>query len=93
MSRTALLMLLGSISLFAFGTTTALAASPSQTSCESGGGTFTNDSGTKTCTYPSTGVGNCQNNTCQQTQTTDTGQGNLGNKPGTTCTGPKGQCK
>jgi hypothetical protein len=92
MSRISL-MLLGSISLFAFGTTAALAASPSQTTCEAAGGTFTNDSGTKVCTSGPTPVGNCDNNSCQTTTTTNTGQGNLGNKPTSTCVGPPGQCK
>jgi hypothetical protein len=91
-SRTAL-MLLGSISLFAFGTTATLAASPSQTQCEASGGTFTNEAGTKVCVSAPKPVGNCQNNSCQTTTNTDTGQGNLGNKPTSTCTGPKGQCK
>jgi hypothetical protein len=91
-SRTAL-MLLGSISLFAFGTTATLAASPSQTQCEASGGTFTNEAGTKVCVSAPKPVGNCQNNSCQTTTNTDTGQGNLGNKPTSACTGPKGQCK
>jgi hypothetical protein len=93
MSKTAL-MLLGSISWFAFGTTATLAASPSQTQCEESGGIFTNESGTKVCVSQPKPVGNCQNDSCQTTQTTSTGQGNLDNKPtGPTCTGPKGQCK
>jgi hypothetical protein len=91
-SRTAL-MLLGSISLFAFGTTTALAASPSQQQCEASGGTFTNEAGTKVCVSGPTPVGNCQNNSCQTTTTTNTGQGNLDNKPTSKCSGPPGQCK
>jgi hypothetical protein len=92
MSKTAL-MLLGSISLFAFGTTATLAASPSQTQCAALGGTLENQSGTKVCVGVPQPVGNCQNDSCQTTTTTDTGQGNLNNKPTSTCTGPKGQCK
>jgi len=92
MSRTALLVI-GSVSLFAFGTTAALTASPSQTSCEASGGTFTNEAGTKVCVSGPTPVGNCNNSSCQTTTTTDTGQGNLGNKPTSKCSGPPGQCK
>ena len=92
MSRTAL-MLLGSISLFAFGTTATLAASPSQQQCTEQGGTFSNESGTKVCVLGPKPVGNCQNDSCQTTTTTDTGQGNLNNKPTSKCSGPPGQCK
>jgi hypothetical protein len=64
---------------FIIGPAAAWAASPSQQQCEASGGTFTNDSGTKSCT---SNVGNSDNS---QTVTAS-GQGNLGNKP--TCNGP-----
>jgi hypothetical protein len=69
MSKTAL-MLLGSISLFAFGTTATLAASPSQQECTTLGGTLENQAGTKVCVGVPEPVGNCQNNSCQTTTTT-----------------------
>ena len=70
-----------------------LAASPSQTQCEAAGGTFTNDSGTKTCTFPATAPGKSSPTGASGSQDTTSGQGNLGNKTEQNCTGNPGQCK
>lgn len=79
--------------LLALDPTAALAASPSQTQCEADGGTFDNQSGTKVCVLPPDPVGNSENSggNSQETQTTTSGQGNLGNKPAINCSGPPGQ--
>ncbi len=93
MSRTTPLLLLASITFFAFGPTGALAASSSATACTDSGGTYTKDGPNSICVYPEENVGNAPDNSnSQTTQTTSTGQGNLGNKTTTECTGPKGQC-
>src|SRR5713101_724119 len=91
--RIALLSAATSLSLLAFSPPPAQAASPSEQQCTDAGGTFTSDNGTKVCTLPPAPVGNCDNSSCQTTTTTSTGQGNSGNKPTSTCTGPAGQCK
>jgi hypothetical protein len=84
MSRTAL-MLLGSISLFAFGTTGAIAAQALPAGC-------TKDQGVITCTS-SDPVGNSENSGGQsQTKDTNTtSQGNLTNKKNSCTTGPGNQ--
>ena len=80
----------------------AFAASPSQTQCEAGGGTYTHDQGQAKCVYPEVttqGKNTNQPKFQQTSQTTDTGQGNISNKPdsnttttcGTPC--PPGQFK
>jgi uncharacterized protein (DUF2147 family) len=48
-------------------------------SCEANGGTWTNDQGTKTCAIAEEGK-----NDRFECTTTESGQGNLGNKPGPT---------
>ena len=90
MSRTAL-MLLGSISLFALGTPTAM-ASGSSTECTAAGGTYIKDGPNSTCVFSDTKdvKGNAFGT---ETTTTSTGQGNTDNKNTTTCTGNTGQCK
>ena len=93
MSRTALLMLLGSLTFFAFSPTGAL-ASGSSAQCTQSGGIYTKDGPNSICVYPEQNVGNAPDHSnSQTTQDTTTGQGNLNNKPQPTCTGPKGQCK
>jgi hypothetical protein len=93
MSRTALLALLGSLTFFAFSPTNAL-ASGSSAACTESGGTYTKDGPNSICVYPEQNVGNAPDHSnSQTTQDTTTGQGNLGNKPVSACTGPKGQCK
>jgi hypothetical protein len=72
------------------------AASPSQTQCESAGGTFSRTNGSVSCVYPvvSDPVGNSESSGGQSqtvdTQTTTGGQGNSGNKAtkNDTCAGP-----
>jgi hypothetical protein len=81
MSRTAFLTLLGSISLFAFGTTGAIAGQvPS--GC-------TKDQGTITCSDP---VGNSENSGGQSQTRDTTSQGNLTNKKCTTGPGNQTTC-
>jgi hypothetical protein len=92
MSRTAPLMLLGSLSVFAFGTTGALAASSSQVYCETTlDGQW--DKATKTCTTTSTTTAGNSDTTWTDTTTTNA-HGNLKNPntppPSTDCTGPGG---
>ena len=68
----------------------AFAASPSQTQCESSGGTFDRTQGTATCTTTDTG----KNPKFTDTVTTS-GQGNIGNKTETSdvCDGTgSGKC-
>jgi hypothetical protein len=83
-SRTAL-MLLGSISLFAFGTTGAIAAQALPAGC-------TKDQGVITCTS-SDPVGNSENSggQSQSRDTSTTSQGNLTNKKNSCTTGPGNQ--
>jgi hypothetical protein len=77
------------------GSTVGYAASPSQTSCQSAGGTFYKVNGTVVCTFTTVDpVGNSESSG-GQSQTRDTttktgGQGNIGNKTTTTtsCVGP-----
>jgi hypothetical protein len=71
------------------------AASPSQTSCESSGGTFYKVNGSVVCTFTVVDpVGNSENSDghsqTRDTTTTNGGQGNLGNKQTSTssCVGP-----
>ena len=95
-SRTAVAV--GTFTLGAFvalGSGLGHAASPSQTSCESAGGTFFKVNGSVVCTFTVIDpVGNSENSD-GQSQTRDTttskgGQGNLSNKQTTTssCVGP-----
>jgi hypothetical protein len=96
MSRAAYLLLLASISLFAFSPTGALAASGSATDCAAAGGTYTKDGPNSICVLPEEKVSSPNanpDNNAQTTQTTDTGHGNLGNKTTSECTGPAGQCR
>jgi hypothetical protein len=95
MLRTSLLIL-GSVSLLAFGATSAMAASGSERECTAAGGTYTKDGPNSICVFPEEQVANenaSDNNNSQTTQDTTTGHGNLGNKPVDECTGPAGQCK
>ena len=72
----------------------AFAASGSQRDCEAAGGTYTKNGSTPTCVFPEvTQDGKSQNPKFQKSsQTTDTGQGNLSNKPDSnttnTCSSP-----
>jgi hypothetical protein len=71
-----------------------LAASPSQLQCEqTQGAVYDGQGGTKTCTNPATAPGNSPTDGGSASQTTTTGQGNLGNKPASYCDGNHGQCK
>ena len=95
MSRAAYLLLLTSITFFAFSPTGAL-ASGSSADCTAAGGTYTKDGPNSICVFPEQPVASPNanpDNNSQTTQTTTTGQGNLGNKPTSGCTGPAGQCK
>ena len=80
-SRTAL-MLLGSLSLFAFGTTGAIAAQALGPGC-------TKDQGVITCTDP---VGNSENSGGKSQTKDTTSQGNLTNKKCTTGPGNQTTC-
>lgn len=98
MSRTVPLLLLASVTLFVFGPTGAIAASPGAEECTASGGTYTKEGSTATCTSAEQSVASPNanpDNNGQTTQTTTTGQGNLDNKTvGPTCSsGPPGQCK
>jgi hypothetical protein len=87
------LMLLGSISLFAFGATGAVAASVSEQICTSDGGSW--DKPTKTCTHTSTDTAG-KSDTKWTSETTDTAHGNLKNDQSTTdttCIGGPGGSK
>jgi hypothetical protein len=73
----------------------AYGASPSQTSCENSGGTFYKVNGTVYCTFTTSDpVGNSEasggKSQTRDTTTTNTGQGNSGNKATSTstCQGP-----
>jgi hypothetical protein len=73
----------------------ALAASGSERECEAAGGTYQKSGPDAICVFPPEKVSSPNanpNNNAQTTQGTTTGQGNLGNDPVTTCTGPPGQC-
>jgi hypothetical protein len=90
MSRTAL-MLLGSISLFALGTPTAMAASGSERDCA---GTYIKDGPNSICVVGPETKDVKGKALGTETTTTTTGQGNTGNKTqGPDCTGNTGQCK
>jgi hypothetical protein len=91
MSRTAL-MLLGSISLFALGTPTAM-ASGSSTECIAAGGTYTKDGPNSICVLGPETKDVKGKALGTETTTTTTGQGNTGNKTQSDCTGNTGQCK
>jgi hypothetical protein len=96
MSVFSLLAAIASASLFALGTVGAMAASGSQRECETAGGTYTKSGSDAICVFPEEKVSSPNanpDNNAQTTQTTTTGQGNLGNKPVDECTGPAGQCK
>ena len=86
MSRTAL-MLLGSISLFAFPTTATMAASGSATECAALGGTYTKDGPNSICVVGPETKDVKGNAFGTATTDTTTGQGNLDNKPTAACTG------
>ena len=91
MSRLVSSLALVALPFLALGPTVALAASPSQTSCEQQGGTYTHQGGTATCvTTSTTNVGNSPNSQTTTTTSTTGGQGNLSNKQTTqsTCSGP-----
>jgi hypothetical protein len=93
MSKTAL-MLLGSISLFALGTPTAMAASGSQRECEAAGGSYDKSGPTPICIVGPETKDVKGNAFGTATTDTTTGQGNLDNKTeGPVCTGNTGQCK
>jgi hypothetical protein len=69
-----------------FGLSAALAASPSQTQCESAGGTFSRDGGQVSCTFTTSDpVGNSESSGghSQTVDTTDqtTSNGTLNNRP------------
>jgi hypothetical protein len=96
MSRAPSLLILASVSLFALGTGSAMAASGSQTECEAAGGTYTKSGPDAICVLPEEKVSSSNanpNNNAATTQDTSTGHGNLGNKTVTECTGVPGQCK
>lgn len=98
MRRLLLASAFAALPFFAFGATTAIAASPSQLDCEAAGGTFDRSQGTVTCVYPPVtdpvGNGNAQSPPAQSTTTTETDESNgtLQNDPhfseSSTCTGP-----
>jgi hypothetical protein len=74
---------------------TASAASGSQRECEAAGGFYDKSGPDAICVFPEEKVSSPNanpNNNAQTTTSTTTGQGNLGNDPVTTCTGPPGQC-
>ena len=96
MLRAYSLAILASMSLFAFSTTSVLAASGSERECEAAGGTYTKSGSDATCVFPEEKVSSPNanpDNNAATTQDTSTGQGNLGNKTVTECTGVPGQCK
>jgi hypothetical protein len=91
MLRRAQLVLGLSAALFAFGTSSAVAVSPSQEECEAAGGTFDRINGEVICiTSDEENVGKSTNSQTTTTTTTTTGQGNTGNKTEQTsdCSGP-----
>ena len=80
------------VAALAITSTGAFAASSSQRDCEAGGGTYVKDGSTATCVYPEVTTSGKNPKFEQTSQTTDTGQGNLGNKSDsnttTTCSSP-----
>jgi hypothetical protein len=96
MSRAAYLLLFASITFFAFSPTGALAESGSAADCGAAGGTYTKDGPNSICVFPEEKVSSPNanpDNNASTTQSTSTGQGNLGNKTETACTGNPGHCK
>jgi hypothetical protein len=86
----ALALATAAVGLLAF-SPLAFAVSPSESSCEAAGGTFTRESGEVSCvtTEP---VGNApESSNAQRTTTDEGGQGNLQNKETINCSGPPGQ--
>jgi hypothetical protein len=82
------------LALTAFGTGTALAASPTVQECEDAGGTYIKDGSTATCDFPEEKVSSPNANPDNNAQTTDrddTGHGNLDNREQIVCSGPPGQ--
>jgi hypothetical protein len=95
-SRAPSLLILASLSLFALGTASAMAASGSATECAAAGGTYTKDGPNSVCVFPEEKVSSPNanpDNNASTTQNTSTGHGNLDNKTTTACTGVPGQCK
>jgi len=92
MSRAAHLLLLTSITFFAFSPTGAF-ASGSSADCTAAGGTYTKDGPSSICVFPETTKDVNGNANGTATTTTSTGQGNTDNKTTTACTGNVGQCK
>jgi hypothetical protein len=79
--------------VLAVGSGSAVAAAPVVEQCEADGGTYVKDGSTAGCVFPPENVGNApEHSNAQETQTTDTGHGNLNNRPESECTGPPGQC-
>jgi hypothetical protein len=98
MSRAPSLLILASLSLLALGPVSAMAATNSESfrECDAAGGTYTKSGSDAICVFREEKVSSPNanpDNNAQTTQDTTTGQGNLGNKPVTECTGPAGQCK
>jgi hypothetical protein len=82
--------------VLAVGSGSAGAASGSERECDALGGTYTKSGSDSICVLPEEKVSSPNanpNNNAQTTQTTSTGQGNLGNKTETVCEGPPGQCR
>ena len=96
MSRLPSIMILASVSLFAFGATGAMALSGSAQECAAAGGAYTKDGPNSICVFPEEKVSNENanpNNNAYTTQDTTTGHGNIDNKPVDTCTGNPGHCE
>lgn len=72
----------------------AFAASGSERECEANNGTYIKDGADSICVYPETKPGfNPPGDQGSESQETDTGHGNLGNRTVNTCEGNKGHCK
>jgi hypothetical protein len=95
MSRAPSLLIVASLSLFAFGVTSAMAASGSERECEATpGATYVKDGPDSICVGPVTTKDVKGNAFGTATQNTSTGHGNLDNKTvGPVCEGNQGQCK
>jgi hypothetical protein len=81
--------------VLAVGSGAAVAASGSARDCAAQDGTYIKDGPDAICVLPEEKVSSPNanpNNNAQTTQSTTTGQGNLGNDPETVCDGPPGQC-
>jgi hypothetical protein len=86
----ALALATAAVGLLAF-SPLAFAVSPSESSCEAAGGTFTRESGEVQCVTTET-VGNApESSNAQRTTKDEGGQGNLQNKETINCSGPPGQ--